>query len=91
MTAAAFDNGILRRMLGPENRNLHPDVAGFFLDLSLTEDDHERIAALSEKANEGLLTSDERDELGFYVMLADFITIMQSKARTSLKNRSPAA
>jgi len=66
-------------------------VAGFFLDLSLTEADNERIAELSEKANEGELTPDERDQLGLYVLLADFIAIMQSKARASLKNRSPAA
>ena len=91
MTSTAFDNGVLRRMLGPEGRNLQPEVAGFFLDLSLTEADNERIAELSEKANEGELTPDERDQLGLYVLLADFIAIMQSKARASLKNRSPAA
>jgi hypothetical protein len=78
-------------MLGPDGRNLQPEVAGFFLGLSLTEADNDRIAELSEKANEGTLNSEEREELGLYVLLTDFIAIMQSKARVSLKNRSPAA
>lgn len=91
MTTTAFDNSVLRRMLGPDNRNLQPDVAGFFLGLSLTDSDNQRIAELSGKANDGLLTAGERGELGMYVLLADFIAIMQSKARASLTNRSPAA
>jgi hypothetical protein len=91
MTSTALDNGILRRMLGPVGRDLQPDVAGFFLSLSLTEADNQRIASLSERANEGTLTCDERDELGLYVLLSDFLAIMQSKARASMKNHSPAA
>ena len=91
MTSTAFDNGILRRMLGPEGHNLQPEVAGFFLDLSLTAEDNQKIAELSEKANDGNLTAEERNQLGLYVLLTDFIAIMQSKARASLKNASPAA
>jgi hypothetical protein len=91
MSLSVLDNGILRRMIGTGSVSLHPEVAGFFLSLSLTDADNERISALSEKANDGVLTADERDELGLYVVLADFIAIMQSKARASLLNQSPAA
>ena len=91
MTQTAFDNGILRRLLGSDEQNLQPEVARFFLGLSLTETDNERIAELSEKANEGALTNDERDGLGMYVLLADLIAIMKSRARASLKHQSPAA
>ena len=51
------DESILHRMLGPEERAFPPEVARFFLDLSFTDLDRERIATLSEKANEGIFWS----------------------------------
>ncbi|HET6252158.1 MAG TPA: hypothetical protein VFE47_31015 [Tepidisphaeraceae bacterium] len=91
MDSATFDSGILRRMLGPDEAPLPPEVASFFLKISLDANDSDRIARLSEKANEGELTSEEADQLSYYIMLADFIAIMHSKARVSLKDKNPAA
>jgi hypothetical protein len=64
-------------MLGSE-RNLSPEVARFFLGLSFTENDYERIKSLSEKANEGELTPQEHEMLSTYVLLGDLLTIVQS-------------
>jgi hypothetical protein len=91
VTHTAFDNGIIRRIFGSDDEKLSPEVARFFLGLSLTDADNERIAELSEKSNAGTLSTDERDEPGMYMLAGDLVAIMQSRARLSLKNHSPAA
>lgn len=91
MATVGIDPDILRRMLSPEGRVLSPEVARFFLNLSLSDTDRDRIAALSEKANDGDLTPDEHDQLAMYVLLTDFLAIVQSSARESLAKQSPAA
>ena len=78
-------------MIGARTPQLSAEVARFFLDLSFPEPDRKRMAALSEKANEGELSPDEHDELSMYVLLNDFLAILQSRARMSLKTQSPAA
>ena len=82
--------GILRRLFHSDEE-LTPEVARYFLGLSLTESDHERIGVLSEKANEGELSPDERDELALYVLLIDFLSVMHARAQTALSAKSPAA
>lgn len=86
MVAIDSDTGILRRMLGPDDRELPAEVARFFLGLSLSDADQVRVRALSEKANEGDLTPQEHDELAMYVVLGDFLAIMQARARTAVKS-----
>jgi hypothetical protein len=90
MVAALSNAGILQRMLTSVGDELSPDVARFFLGLSIAEPDIQRIEALSEKANEGELSASERDELSTYVFLNDFLGIMQSRARLAIKKQSPA-
>jgi len=46
----------------------------------------ERIDALAERANEGLLTEDERSEYEAIINAADFISILKLKAQRSLKS-----
>ena len=43
-----------------------------------------RIDYLAERANEGLLTEDEREEYTGYLHAIDVITILQAKARSQL-------
>jgi hypothetical protein len=90
MTGKNYDRSILQRIFDTKGRKFPPEVAGFILELSLTNADHERIAFLSDKANEGVLTPAEHDELATYVLLGDFLTIMQSRAKAAM-NQSPAA
>ena len=91
MIGSASADSILQRMIGGRSAHLTPEVARFFLELSFPEPDRKRMAILSEKANEGELSPDEHDELSMYVVLNDFLAIMQSRARMSLKKQSPAA
>jgi hypothetical protein len=86
-----FDSSVIKRMLGPGESPLPTEVAQYFLGLRLSEWDHDRIAELSEKANEGRLSPPEHDELATYVLMNDFLTIMQSRARVSVKDQAPAA
>jgi hypothetical protein len=53
--------------------------------LDFSRADHDRVAELSAKANEGLLSSDEKDELDEYIRVADLVALLQLKARNSLK------
>ena len=91
MSTVGIDPDILRRMLSLDGRSLPPEVARFFLNLSLSDADRMRIASLSERANDGDLTADEHDQLAMYVLLTDFLAIVQSSARQSLAKQPPAA
>jgi hypothetical protein len=84
MVSAPPIQTILQRIIDPQGRSLPAEVAQFFLGLSFTEADEARIAELSEKANEGDLSAAEHEELGTYVLLGDFLTIMHSTAKRSM-------
>jgi uncharacterized protein YnzC (UPF0291/DUF896 family) len=45
----------------------------------------QRIDALAERANEGVLTSDESAEYEALINAADFISILKLKARQNLR------
>ena len=89
MVSAAAQHGVVERVFGTMGEELPKDVANYFLSVRLTDADHQRIAELSEKANEGDLSSEERAELRAYVLLNDFLTIMQSRAKRTLGKTSP--
>lgn len=64
---------------------MRPDLARYVLDLDFPPADHERIAALSARAQEGALSPDEQEELDGYLRVNDLLAILQSKARQSLR------
>lgn len=64
---------------------LSPEVARYFLKFHFLESEQQRMAVLNEKANEGLLTPEERSELEDYIHIGDVLSIMQSRARQALK------
>ena len=55
------------------------------LDLRASPQDVERIEWLGERANEGILTSEERQEYQSSIMFANFLGVLQSKARLKLQ------
>ena len=77
---------IWARIIDPDQGNLTPAAARFMLDLDFRPSDQRRVAALSSKANEGVLTDAERSELEEYIRVGEVLAILQSKARRSLKN-----
>jgi hypothetical protein len=94
MLATDVETEILKRVIRPDEGDVGPEAARALLKLSFTESDHARMAVLSQKAQAGTLDQTERDELEAYINVSRFIALVQSKARTSLKNyglNSPSA
>ena len=85
MVSASAQSSVVERLFDPVGQDLPRDVARFFLGVNFTDSDLRRIAELSQKANEGGLNSQERQELSEYVLLNDFLVIMHSRAKRSLK------
>lgn len=83
---ASTDTEILRRVIEPDQSGLPVEAAQFVLGLDFPESDHQRIAELSARANAGSLTPEEREELAGYVRVSDFLSLIQSKARLSLRD-----
>jgi hypothetical protein len=75
----------LDRLLEPLAGCLSPDVAAKVADLRADEEMQTRIDYLADRANEGLMTDDEREEYAGYLHAIDVITVLQAKARSQLR------
>ena len=87
MLATSKHSAILNRAVDPNRLDMTQDAARFLLGLDFADQDHDRMAELSEKANQGFLSEDEGEELDTYIFLSDFFTLVQSKARQALKRQ----
>jgi len=81
---------ILGRLIGPDRPTLSPDAARSILALTFDPEDRRRVLELSAKNQEGSLTAQERAELEEYLRADDFLSLLQSKARLSLKRAAPS-
>jgi hypothetical protein len=81
----SYEAIILGRVIKPDEGDMAPDLARYVLGLDFAVVDHERIAALSARAQEGTLSPDEEAELDGYLHVNDLLAILQSKARRSLR------
>ena len=80
---------IFSRVLQPDKPSLSPEAASSILKLDFSPADRRRMESLSAKARKGRLTPDEDRELENYINVNHLLTIMQSKARRSLRNNFP--
>ena len=78
----------LDRLLRPFVRSLSPEAAKQLLDMQIDPSTEARISELAEKANEGLLSADERREYEEFVEGLDLIALLQVQARRSLSGRA---
>ncbi len=78
------EGAIWQRLLRPERAGLAPAAARALLDLTLDEEDRERLNELSQKAHEGTLTSDEETELEGYRRVGYLLDLLHAKARNAL-------
>ena len=69
---------------------LNEASARAILELQLEAPTPERRQELAEKANEGLLTTEEFAEYETYAQLRGLLAVLQSKARLFLKSSDPA-
>ena len=77
----------LDRLLEPLAGCLTPEVAAKVADLRADEATQNRIDYLAERANEGLLTAEEREEYAGYLHAIDVIAVLQAKARAMLRRQ----
>ncbi len=76
---------LLRKVFDLPGRGLSKPLAESLLSLDFPESDAIRAAELNEKANEGLLTDGEREELQVYANIADLLAYWQLRARQTLQ------
>lgn len=84
-------HAILSRILRSERGDLPPDAARYFLHLDFSAADHHRVEELSAAAKKRTLSAGEQRELDSYLLIADFVGILQSKARKALKRKGVAS
>jgi hypothetical protein len=82
MSAAMGLDGLLE----PLSRCLDAESARRVADFQISQPVQERIDALAERANEGILSEGERSEYEALVNVADFISILKLKARLHLES-----
>ena len=76
---------IFEQALDPFMECLTPESAGKIAALRAAPAAQTRLDELADRANDGLLTADERIEYEKYRAVFHFITLLQSKARELLK------
>jgi hypothetical protein len=74
----------LERLLEPLAAGLTSEMARYIAEFRADEAVQRRIEELAEKANEGELTDEERQEYEEFVDAGTLIAILQSKARKRL-------
>ena len=75
---------LLDRFLEPVGRCFTPEVAQRLVELRADPAVQARVEKLAEMCTEGQLSADERIEYEVYVRAIDFVTVLQSKARSLL-------
>jgi hypothetical protein len=83
-------SGVFDSLLDPLSRCLDTASARRVAEFRVDANVQERVDALAERANEGLLSDDERAEYEAFVNGSDFIAILKLKALRNLQS-SPAA
>jgi len=78
------ETSVLDRMLDPLIRCLDAESVKRVLELSVDPVVQARVDVLAERANEGLLTPEERAEYLAYINADDFIEILKMKAKRHL-------
>ena len=85
-TAPPSEADILARIVDPDAANLSPEFAQSILRLEFPQDDREQMSVLADKARQGTLTTDEQTLIDCYERVGNFLSLLKSKARQSLKN-----
>lgn len=80
---------ILERVISPQRGGFSPELAREVLKFAFPPEDRTRYQQLSSKAQDGLLTPEERAELEDYLDVDDLLMILKAKAQVSLRDPNP--
>jgi len=83
-TVASKEGVILSRVLRPDQGDLPQETARWLLGIDFDPVDRDRIAALYEKAREGVLSDVEDAELEDYGDVGRLLEMLRAKGRVSL-------
>jgi hypothetical protein len=75
----------LNQVLDPLASSLNQEAARSILGVHIDPEIEARVAVLAERANEGDLTREERDEYLCYTEAADLLAIFKLKAKRHLE------
>jgi hypothetical protein len=87
----ATQTGILDRIIEPHRGGFSEEHARYVLSLDFTPQEHARYAELAAKAQDGALDPEEQAEIDEFLSVNALLTVLQSKARVSLKKHTSAA
>jgi hypothetical protein len=82
---------IIERIIEPQRGGFSTEHAGYGLSLNFSAEEQARYAQLAGKVQENALTEQEDAELNEFLAANALLTVLQSKARISLKKHNPAA
>lgn len=77
---------IFRRIVDAEQPPLSVEAAESLLRLGFGPVDQRRMNQLADRNRQGLLKAQEEEELNNFIRVGQFLGILQSKARQSLKS-----
>jgi hypothetical protein len=83
--------GLVAEMFDALDEPMSPAAARFLLKLKLPRAHSKRMKTLNEKANEGTLTPQEREDLQRYIDTCLWLAVLQSRARASGRKRKQMA
>jgi hypothetical protein len=79
---------VVEQMLEPLALCLDPESARRVAEFGLSPDLQARLDKLAGRANEGLLSADERNDYEAFVSIADVISVLKLRARNRLTTHS---
>jgi hypothetical protein len=79
---------ILDEVIEPIEPSFAPDFARMVLNLRLSDEAQQRIRELLLRNNAGTLEESEKGVLENYLLVGQFIDLLQAKARVSLQGRA---
>lgn len=88
MTALPTEVTILARLLGNDEGRLPATTARYFLSLTFTEAEKNRMHDLAIRNQEGSLTASEQEELFGYAKAGSLLSILKSRSRRALNRKS---
>ena len=84
-SAPTSEADILARVIDPDESTLPADLARSILTFEFQPEDRDRMSVLAKKARHGTLTAEEQTEIDCYERVGNFLSLLKSKARRSLK------